>query len=580
MAKYRITAPDGHTYEVTAPDDATQEQVLQYAQQNYQPKQEAVPKKDDGGFVGTTVDTLAGIGKGVGDVAMGAQHYLGKYADAIGADTVGQWLQKDAAQGREKLAGELAPHKARSPIASTAGEIGGNVAVTLPVGGALAKGAKYVPGLTRALPGVETALKTGGFRLGTPAAKTLPTMARNAATRMGAGAAVGGATAGLINPESAGTGAILGAAMPAGVKVAGTAGKLINKGGKAVVANVLGASTGTGADAVRGAYQAGKVGATEFVDNMRGKVPFDDVVARAKEGLGKMRADRAQAYRSGMVDIANDKTVLDFAPIRQAMAKVGSMGSYKGQQINKHASGTVQELADTVDEWAKLNPAEYHTPEGLDALKQAIGDIRDTTQFGTAARRAADSVYNSVKDQITKQAPTYSKVMKDYSEASALLAEVESALSLGNKAKADTAIRKLQSLTRNNAQTNYGNRLNMAKVLEDQGGVSLMPAISGQAMNSATPRGMVGAMEKVGLGAVGMGTLMNPGAWGPLLAAAPVTSPRLVGEALYGAGRLAGGAGAAKNQAAQSLQGLLSPEMLEQALNIGRTVPLAVSARQ
>lgn len=37
MAKYRITAPDGDTYEVTAPDDATQDQVLAYAQANYKP---------------------------------------------------------------------------------------------------------------------------------------------------------------------------------------------------------------------------------------------------------------------------------------------------------------------------------------------------------------------------------------------------------------------------------------------------------------------------------------------------------------------------------------------------------------
>lgn len=35
MAKYRITAPDGNAYDVTAPDDATEVQVLQYAQQNY-----------------------------------------------------------------------------------------------------------------------------------------------------------------------------------------------------------------------------------------------------------------------------------------------------------------------------------------------------------------------------------------------------------------------------------------------------------------------------------------------------------------------------------------------------------------
>lgn len=35
MAKYRITAPDGNSYDVTAPDSATQDQVLAYAKMNY-----------------------------------------------------------------------------------------------------------------------------------------------------------------------------------------------------------------------------------------------------------------------------------------------------------------------------------------------------------------------------------------------------------------------------------------------------------------------------------------------------------------------------------------------------------------
>ena len=39
MPKYRITGPDGATYEVTAPDGATEQDVLAYAQANYQPKQ-------------------------------------------------------------------------------------------------------------------------------------------------------------------------------------------------------------------------------------------------------------------------------------------------------------------------------------------------------------------------------------------------------------------------------------------------------------------------------------------------------------------------------------------------------------
>jgi len=46
MAKYRIKSPDGQSYDITAPDDASQDQVLSYAKQNFsktqsQPKSQA-----------------------------------------------------------------------------------------------------------------------------------------------------------------------------------------------------------------------------------------------------------------------------------------------------------------------------------------------------------------------------------------------------------------------------------------------------------------------------------------------------------------------------------------------------------
>lgn len=503
------------------------------------------PKPDQG--VGaylrdTVVDTAAGLGKGVGEVALGAQHYLGKGANMIGADTVGDWLVNDAAQGRKKLTREIAPHKARSPIATPTGEIGGNIIATLPVGGALAKGVQSLPMLSKvpAVTKFANTLRSGGFSTGAPAATTFAGRAADMGIRSAGGGITGGVMAGLADPETAGTGAAIGALLPPSLKVAAKARQLVKRGAGAVASNVLGASTGTGAESIRAAYGAGKKGSTKFLDNMRGKVSFDDVVDDAKSALSKMRADRADAYRSGMVDIRNDATVIDFKPIHKAVAELKQMGSFKGQQINKNAAATVDDIAQTVDNWASLNPAEYHTPEGLDALKQAIGDIRDSTQFGTAARRAADQAYNAVKNEIVAKAPTYSKVMKNYSEASALLKEIESGLSLGSKGNAskDAAVRKLQSLLRNNAQTNYGNRLNLARQLEEKGGADLMPALAGQSMSSAMPRGLSGGIQKAG--ALGIG-VTSPTSIPALLAAAPFTSPRLVGEGLYGLGRLTSG---------------------------------------
>jgi hypothetical protein len=363
---------------------------------------EAVQEQQDGGALGTAIDTAAGLGKGVGDVALGAQHYLGKAANIIGADTVGEWLVKDAAQGRKKLAWELAPHKARSPLAAPVGEIGGNILATLPVGGAIANVVgKAVPGV----PALSNAIRSGGFNTGTNLANaTRGAKALDMGTRMLGGGITGGATAGLVDPSQAKTGALIGAALPPSLKAAGMAGRAIKKGAGTIAKHTMGATTGTGAESISGAYQAGKSGSQDFLDNMRGKVSFDDVVDEAKAGLQKMRIDRGNAYRSGMVDIANDKAVIPFKPIQDAMDSVSQMGSYKGQQINSKSAGVVDDLKATIDNWSKLNPSEYHTPEGLDALKQAIGDIRDNTPLGTGARRAADSVYNSVKNEITAQA--------------------------------------------------------------------------------------------------------------------------------------------------------------------------------
>ncbi|MBW8458644.1 MAG: hypothetical protein K0M58_09410 [Thiobacillus sp.] len=422
------------------------------------------------------------------------------------------------------------------------GKISSEIAGTAGVGNVLAKGVLALPMLSKAPAAGKfaNALKSGGFSTGAPAATRFAGRAADMGIRSAGGGITGGAMTGLIDPGSAGTGAMIGAALPPSLKVAAKARQLVKRGAGAATSNILGASTGTGAESVRAAYAAGKTGSTKFLDNMRGKASFDDVVGEAKGALQNMRADRAAAYRSGMVDIKNDASVIDFKPIQQAVSDIRAMGSFKGQQINRNAASTVDDIVQTVDNWASLNPKEYHTPEGLDALKQAIGDIRDSTQFGTAARRAADTAYNSVKNEIVAKAPTYSKVMKDYSEASALLKEIESGLSLGSKGNAskDAAVRKLQSLLRNNAQTNYGNRLNLARQLEEKGGADLMPALAGQSMSSAMPRGLSGGIQKAG--ALGIG-VTSPASIPALLAAAPFTSPRLVGEGLYGLGRLTSG---------------------------------------
>lgn len=496
-----------------------------------------------------------GFVRGLKDmVDTGAQGAAWLYDKATGADqgnlsslVTGQKPGEFARVKAMNQAGE-ADFKAAQDLVGAGGSniarVGGQVAATYPIGGLFAKAAEGV----KAPAAVVNALRSGGMSTGARPA-TLAAKAADMAIRSGAGAAVGGASAAAVGGDAE-TGALVGGLLPPGVKAAGMLGSGVKQLAAGTARNVLGTSTGTGAESVRTAYQAGKQGGTSFLDNMRGNVPFTDVLDEAKTALSQMRVDRSNAYKQGMAGVSADKTVIDFTPIDSAVNSLKSMGNYKGQVINKNASGTVDEIADLVNQWKALDPTEFHTPEGLDALKQAISDIRDTTQLGTAARKAADTAYNAVKGQITQQAPTYAKVMKDYSEASELVKEIERSLVGNQKTAADTAMRKLQSLMRNNVNTNYGNRLDLARTLESKG-ADILPAVAGQSMSSMTPRGLQG-LSASGIAGAGLMT-SNPLA----LAALPLTSPRLVGEAAYGLGALnrgiSGGAARGGNKLAQML---------------------------
>lgn len=312
--------------------------------------------------------------------------------------------------------------------------------------------------------------------------------------------------------------------------------QLVPKLGTEVLPATLGLSTGVGGDTVKTAFESGLKGKTAFKENMRGDVPITQVLDDARQNLANMNAAKQADYRSGMVNIANDKTVLNFSGIDQALSDAEKYAKFKGKVVNQTADDLLNSVKGIVDDWKKSNPVDFHTPEGLDKLKQAVwGEIEKLPDGAKQALAAGKDIYNSIKSEISTQAPTYAQVMKDYTEASELVHEIERSLSLGKKASADTALRKLQSLTRNNVTTNYGQRTALAEQLAAQGGNEIMPALAGQAMSSPVPRNLAGQGGAVG---AGLAAFSNP----YVLAAMPFMSPRLVGEAAYGTGALARGA--------------------------------------
>lgn len=579
MPVARFQMPDGRIGRFEVPEGTTPEQAQAMIAKSLDPQEaETSLMQHVGNLAAGAVRGAGSIGATVLSPIDAAARALngGKPISVGGIDIAGQDRRGAIDAGLQTMGAQP------DSMMYQGGKLGVEVAGTAGAGGMIARGALAVPALARFAP----VLESGGFSLsnaakvtqkGAPALTKLGNTLSNAAMRASGGAIVGAASAGMVNPDDAVTGALIGGIAPGAVKVAGATGKALKNGAGKIVSGTIGATTGVGGAAVSEAFKAGKSGTTAFLENMRGDVPMADVLQQAKDGLSKIRMQRGAEYRSGMAQVSSDKTVLDFKPIQDAIDSLKSMGSYKGQVINKNASGTVDEIANQVSTWAKLNPSEYHTPEGFDALKQAIGDIRDSAQFGTPARKAADTVYNAIKTQITDQAPVYSKVMRGYQEASDTINEIQKALSIGNKASADTGMRKLQSLMRNNVNTNFGNRLDLVKQLKDQSGVDIIPAVAGQSMNAMSPRGMIGVGEK---GGAVMSALLNPSSIPALIAAAPLASPRLMGEAAYKLGQVSGAPGKAYGLLAQRLPELKNAANSQGLLDLMRTAPLLYGVNQ
>ncbi len=426
------------------------------------------------------------------------------------------------------------------PLISAVGELGKGVGaltelVAPETGGEIVKGGQNIVSKMKEIePFTATAGQIGSYLLpGTAMAKLLrfgPSLVGRVASNVVGGGVLGyGLTPGSQEER------LKEAAINAGI---GGAIPVVGAGLKAITPEILGLTTGAGAESIKQAFRSGKEGGDigkMFAENLRKQVPQSDVLESVSSNLTKMGQDLSSAYRSGMGNIKNDKTVLDLAPIQQTLKDVNDAFKFKGQTKNAVASQQIDEANKAITQWSKLNPAEYHTPEGLDALKQQIGGILENIDFkNTAARKAVGDIYSSIKTTINKQAPEYSRVMKDYHEGLDTINEIKRTFSQTGKAATDTQLRKLQSLTRNNVSTNYGSRLNQMNTLETQGGAEIMPALAGQALNSAMPRGLGGQLG--GVGYLGGAALTNPMA----APAALMASPRLMGEAAYYTGKASG----------------------------------------
>lgn len=259
------------------------------------------------GALVSKLDTLAGVGKGLHNTALGLQHYVGKGARAVGLERAGKWLEDDARTGRQKADAELAPHKKRSPIAAGAGELGGEIIATLPVGGALARGVKAIGGA----PALVNSIRSGGFRTGAPAATTLEGKALDLGTRAAGGALTGGVSAAVVNPGQGDAGALIGGGLPLALTGLGKATNYAGRVGHSLVAPY----TDKGRQKI-----AGKI-LNKFADGGPTAVNADEIVPGSLPTLAEATGNAGLA---GLQRTARDLDPNRFVPREQANAAARS----------------------------------------------------------------------------------------------------------------------------------------------------------------------------------------------------------------------------------------------------------------
>lgn len=366
--------------------------------------------------------------------------------------------------------------------------------------------------------------------------------------RVGVGAGLGGATSGAISTaRGAGTrealedtafGALIGGAIPvvaAGLKRVGQlAGKAISE--------TLGIQTGAGAKPIEQAFR--NPNNVALKESLRGRIRGDDILDDARGALYQMKDARGVAYRQQLGQIKDSQKILSLDPVKTSINE-----QLKNFNISRTKTGLnfsqskiadlsearrLEGLVKSVEGWKDTSPA------GLDLLKQRLDDFYSPS---SSVRSFVVSVRSQVRNQLTSNVKGYSQLTGDYRQATQLIKEIEKALSLGDKATKDTAIRKLAGVMRQNNEF----RQTLVAALE-RFSPELLNKIAGSSLSSFAPRGLARFLSAGEAGALGLGAGLGPQAIPGLLGLAAASSPRIVGEAARVAGRVAptiGRAGAA-----------------------------------
>ncbi|MDO9402034.1 MAG: hypothetical protein Q7T46_11405 [Polaromonas sp.] len=261
-------------------------------------------------------------------------------------------------------------------IAYGAGKIGAEIAGTAGVGGALAKGVSAVaPGAA----GFANALASGGFKAGAGGG------AGNLLARAAGGAISGGAAAGLVNPEYAKTGAVVGGALPVVAQGVGTAARAAGSAIRGKPAS---------AEVQQLAARAKELGINIPADRLVDSKPLNAIASSLNYVPMSGRAATEEAMNSQLNKALSRTFGQDSSNVTQALRKAETVlgGEFERTLKNNVVIFDKQLLDDATE---VFNRAEREL--GTDALKPIASQIDELINKGATGQIDGQAAYNIKK---------------------------------------------------------------------------------------------------------------------------------------------------------------------------------------
>lgn len=440
----------------------------------------------------TAGNVAAGLVRGAGSIGATVLAPIDAAARAVGIENsvIGRRDRRQAMDaGLQSMGAEP------DSLAYQGGKLTGEIAGTAGAGGVLAQGVRAVSQAPRAV-ALASALQSGGFRAGTTPG------AANMLTRIAGGAGAGGASAGLVDPEQAGMGAMIGGALPpalaAAAKVSGYAGRAVNslaqpftdKGQDAIRDNILRRFAEGGPTAIN----AGEI--------VPGSVP-SLAEATGNAGLARLQSAARDIRPNAFVEREAANAAARNAAFEGAAGDVGQMQFFKASRdvaaddlyskalnrepeaLTPYIKGQVTQLlkrpsidkaSRTAQRWA-IERGEKPSPTGslraLHDVKTALDD-----EIGEAVRAGKGGEAKALQATKDKLLDVLEKLSPDYAEARATYAAMSQPVN---------AMEALQGLRITDAKGNItlANVQNALHGLEKQRGA---PGVS--AAKSVTPEQM------------------------------------------------------------------------------------------